>query len=156
MIKRILFTLTVGLAVTLTAFTLWYKYGIASGFSCTGNVNFHREAGIMRLSTKLNIDENSGTLAMNGFVTRSDGVRENVNRTVVFTSHHVGSRYTWVSDEVLASIDDKLSPETSNAWFPAFYRQPKSRIELFISRINIKSVMLSGEFIPYYVCTQRH
>ncbi|TPV37997.1 hypothetical protein FJW01_18480 [Pantoea deleyi] len=156
MIKRIFFLSTVGLAVALTAFTIWYRYGITSGFSCSGNVNFHRESGILRLSTKLNIDGNSGTLSMNGFVTREDGTRENVNRTVVFTSHHVGSRYTWVSDEILASIDDKLTPEMASAWFPAFYREPKSKVELFISRLNINSVMLSGEFVPYYVCTQRH
>ena len=110
----------------------------------------------MRLSTKLNIDGDSGTISMNGFVTQEDGTRENVNRTVVFTSRHVGSRYIWVSDEILASIDDKLLPETASAWLPEFYRQPKSKFELFISRLNINSVMLSGEFVPYYVCTQRH
>jgi len=156
MIKKILFLSTAGLAVALIAFTIWYKYGIASGFSCSGNVNFHRESGTMRISTKLSLAGNSGSLSMNGFVTRDDGARENVNRTVVFTSHHVGSRYTWVSDEILASIDDKLSPETASAWLPEFYRQPKSKVNMFISRININSVMLSGEFIPYYVCTQRH
>jgi len=156
MIKRILFLSTVGLAIALTAFTIWYQYGITFGFSCSGNVNFHRESGILRLSTKLNIDGNSGTLSMNGFVIRQDGARENVNRTVVFTSHHAGLRYTWISDEVLASIDDRLSPETASAWLPQFYRQPESKVELFISRININSVMLSGEFVPYYVCTQRH
>lgn len=110
----------------------------------------------MRLSTKLNIDGNSGTLSMNGFVTSENGVRENVNRTVVFTSHHVGTRYTWVSEEILSSIDEKLSPELSIAWLPEFYRQPKRKVELFISRMNINSVMLSGEFVPYYVCTERH
>lgn len=156
MIKSIIFLSATGLAFAVTAFTFWYTYGIAPGFSCTGNVNFHREYGIMRISTKLNIDGNSGTISMNGFVTGKDGVREDIKRTVVFTSHHSGSRYTWVSDEILTSIDDKLSPKTASMWLPHFYHQPKSKIELFISRININTVMLSGEFVPYYVCTQRH
>lgn len=110
----------------------------------------------MSISTKLNINGNSGLLSINGFVTREDGGRDNINRTVMFTSHHVGSRYTWISDEILPSIDDNLLPETASVWLPDFYSQPKNKIELFISRMNINSIILSGGFVPYYVCTQRH
>lgn len=93
---------------------------------------------------------------MNGFVVKENGERESVNRTVVFTSHHIGTRYTWISKEVISSIDENLSPELSRQWLPDFYRLPKNKVELYITRLNLNSVMLSGDFIPYYVCTQRH
>lgn len=156
MIKKIGFVSVISAALVFVIFTLWYRYGLAAGFSCSGNVNFHRESGIMRLSTKLYIQADSGILSLNGFVAKENGQRESVNRTITFQSVHTGSRYTWVSTEILPSIDEKISPDLLNQWFPDFYRQQNSKIELFIKRVNVNSIMLSGEFVPYYICTQKH
>ncbi|MGK3144653.1 hypothetical protein [Pantoea sp. C2G6] len=156
MIKKIIFAAVTGGALLFVIFTLWYRYGLATGISCSGNVNFHRDTGIMRLSTKLYIAGENGTLSLNGFVANENGQRESINRTITFKSDHTGPRYSWVSTEISPSIDENISPERLNQWFPAFYRQQNNKVELFITRVNVNSIMLSGEFVPYYICTQRH
>lgn len=111
---------------------------------------------MMRLSTKIFVEGDSGKISMNGYIDKENGQRENVSRTIAFKNYHTGARYAWVSDEILPSIDENISPDMLKQWFPEFYREKNNKVEFFINRINANSIMLSGEFVPYYVCTQRH
>lgn len=143
-------------SISLILFILWYAYGLSLGYSCTGNVNFHKNNSMFRISTKLTLFNSSGTLSLNGVLIESNGNRQSLNRTIFFNSKQAEDRYTWISEEISPSIDEKISGEILQEWFPAFYVDKGGKIELYIKRININSIIISGEFLPYLICTKKH
>lgn len=153
--KIIIFTLTC-IGLSFFAFSAWYKYGRFFGYSCTGNINFQKESAMFRLSSKLRLNRDKGTLNLNGVLIANDGARKNLNRTIYFNSVNETEHYTWTSVKITPSIDEKIEEKELQLWLPDFYVHPGGSIQLYINRLNFNSITISGELLPYLICTAKH
>lgn len=156
MVKKTALGIFIFFILTPFIYSLWFKYASLSYFSCSGNIDFHKESGSMRISTKLFINDQKGAISLNGVITDGDNIKSYINRTIVFNNNKVADRFTWVSSEIIPSIDEDVTPEVLIKWLPNFYYSGGKKYELFIQRVNMNSVILLGEFVPYYVCSRRH
>ncbi|MFB6328415.1 hypothetical protein ACE8EZ_20290 [Pantoea deleyi] len=137
-------------------FFAWYKYGISLGYSCTGNINFHKDSNMLRLTSKLRLNRDKGVLTLNGVLIGDDGSRKSLNRTIYFNSVNDAQHYTWTSVKITPSIDENASGKELQLWLPGFYILSGENIQLYISKLNFSSITISGELLPYMICTTRH
>lgn len=153
--KQLIF-LVLTLILGLILYLFWIKYVPVKNLACSGTVIFHKERGQMRLATKLYLNDSQGSLSLNGFILNETSQKSFVSRTIFFSSTNSKSRYSWTSTKIFSSIDEDISEPLLKKWLPTFYRENNKEVNLFIQKMNINSVILSGDFVPYYVCTQKH
>ncbi len=142
--------------IVFIVFLIWYKHEVLTDYQCTGNVNFHNNNSMLRFSTKLTLMRDRGVLSLNGVLIQSNGKRDVLNRTIVFKSTHVREHYTWISEEISTSIDEKISHEELKKWLSNFYLIKGGKIYIYINNINFNSVIISSDFFPYFICTKKH
>lgn len=159
MIKRIMLTLILltSIIIVFFCYIVWFRYGVGYGLTCVGQVDFYKEGNVMKVTNKLHIDHDKrGTISINGNVFDIKGNNEQVARTVNFSYENFKNRYILKPDGVYPSIDEHVSNETLAKWFPQFYVNGNKKTEIFIDRISFSSLLVSGEFLPFYVCAQLH
>ncbi|WP_075181766.1 hypothetical protein [Pantoea sp. 1.19] len=141
------------LAIAILAPCAWLKTRPVTQAACSGNMSFYREDTIMRISSKLNFTGESGVLYLSGTLYRAKEPLGNINRAITFRSQRDGDRFSWTSTAITPSLEQDVSEELARRWLPAFYRSPDNSIEIYLDRVNLNSVLVSGELIPYYLCT---
>lgn len=142
--------------VALTSLFFYFKSISIKNFSCTGNVNFHKNASMLRLTSKLRLLGDRGVISLNGVFIQDGSKRKSLNRDIYFSSVKDGERFTWTSIKIDPSIDENVSAQELKEWFPNFYLENDGEINLYIERINFRSIIISGELLPYLVCTKNH
>ncbi len=140
----------------LLASFYYYKSFSIKDFSCTGNVNFHKNSSMLRLTSKLRLLGDKGTITLNGVLIQDDFRRMSLNRVIYFTSIKDGEHFAWASIKIEPSIDENASSQELKQWFPDFYLKKDGKINLYIEKINFKSIIISGELLPYLVCTKNN
>lgn len=154
--KLLLFVMTISVTITLMFTMFYYNYNGPNNLLCTGNVNFYRESSLMSLSTQLFLESDHGSLSLNGFIINEKGQRMNVSRMILFKTKNIGTRYSWVSDEIISSIDENVSSDEQKKWFPPFYLHKDNKVEIYLKRLNFKSTLVSEAFLPYYICVNKN
>lgn len=140
----------------ITYLYLHYKVLSLKDISCTGNVNFHKDSSMLRLTSKLRLTGDKGTITLNGVLIQNDLKRNSLNRVVYFSSVKDGGRFAWTSSKIEPSIDENVSNQELKKWFPDFYLNKDGEINLYLERINFGSILISGELLPYLVCSENH
>lgn len=156
MYKKIMYMTIVITGISLGILFTWYKYGVSLGYSCTGNINFHKDTSMLRLTSKLRLNQDKGILTLNGVLIGNDGSRKSLNRTIYFNSVNDAEHYTWTSVIITPSIDENASGKELQIWLPGFYTLAGENIQLYINRLNLNSITISGELLPYMICTTKH
>lgn len=156
MYKRLLCIAIICVGLVFSVLLFWYKYGLSLGYSCTGNINFHKNSAMLRLTSKLRLNRGEGTLTLNGVVIENDGARQSLNRTIHFNSVNDADHYSWTSIEITPSIDENITDKEVRVWLPGFYTTTGENIELYITRLNYNSITISGDLLPYLICTSKH
>lgn len=156
MYKKIFYIAIIVSLLSFGVFFAWYKYALSLGVSCTGNINFHKDSAMLRLTSKLRLNRDKGVLNLNGVLIGNDGSRKSLNRTIYFNSVNDAEQYIWTSEKITPSIDENASAKELQLWLPGFYTLTGENIQLYISRLNFNSVTISGELLPYMICTTKH
>lgn len=121
---------------------------------CSGNVSFFKDGMVMRTTTKIKLSDNQGVMYLTGSVYKDNQQVAILNRAVYFTSSNTEYRYTWISNDIKPSMEEELPQNLAERWLPRFFLYKNEKRNYIIKRVNLESYLISGELIPYFICSK--
>lgn len=122
--------------------------------NCVGNVSYYKNGMVMRISSRLDYSHGSGVAYLSGGVYSGSKLITSVNRTVNFSGTNNAHTFTWTSTDITPTMDEHLDHTLAQKWLPPFYLIKGGKIKFHIYRVNIDSLVFSGVFEPYFICSR--
>ncbi|MDI3438276.1 hypothetical protein QLG07_02165 [Erwinia sp. V90_4] len=120
---------------------------------CVGNLSFIKDQQKMVLSSRIYLNGNVGSLYLKGEIHESHGIIYTVSRMVDYKSSSEGYQFDWLSTSVEKQREENIPDDISEKWLPGFYTKENNHIRIYLNRINLDSILVSGELMPYYICS---
>lgn len=123
---------------------------------CSGNMSIIKGGDILNMSTKFSLVDNDGWVALRGYSIDTNGNKEELDRTIYFESEYKSGVYHLKSTKIITSINETIETKTLSKWFPNFYLEKNNDINIRITWVNFNSVVVNGEYLPFYLCTKKN
>lgn len=122
--------------------------------NCVSNVSYYKNGMVMRISSRLDYSHGNGIAYLSGGIYSGSKLINSVNRTVKFSGTNNAHIFTWTSTDITPAMEEHLDHILAQKWLSNFYLTKGGIIKFNIYRINLDSLIFSGVFEPYFICSR--